>query len=254
MSLIGRIVFSVGFSSAIAIYGYKKKSLSIDGAIGGVVVGLFSCFFGGYRGAFTLFMFFISSSKITKFKENIKKKIEDGHKSGGQRNAVQVFSNGFTGCLCILLFGIFTNVTLHNIVNIELFVPEIPINKDIMYWPSIFMISYIAHYACCNGDTWASEIGVASGSNSPLLMVGISEKKSLFFFSRVPKGTNGGMSLVGTIASILGGLFIGFSFAVLDSFINFKYFSMYNFLIPCFYGTFAGFIGSLVCIILILLF
>ena len=57
----------------------------------------------------------------------------------------------------------------------------------------------IGHYACCNGDTWASELGILSTGNPILITTG----------RRVPKGTNGGISLFGTGASIIAGFSIG---------------------------------------------
>jgi uncharacterized protein (TIGR00297 family) len=55
------------------------------------------------------------------------------------------------------------------------------------------------HFACCLGDTLASELGILSKSN-PLLITTLKP---------VPPGTNGAMSIVGTIASIVGGGLVG---------------------------------------------
>lgn len=56
--------------------------------------------------------------------------------------------------------------------------------------------------ACCMGDTLASELGILSKS-PPLLIT---------TFKRVPPGTNGAMSALGTTVSILGGGLIGLTF------------------------------------------
>jgi uncharacterized protein (TIGR00297 family) len=57
----------------------------------------------------------------------------------------------------------------------------------------------IGHYACCNGDTWASELGILSRSDPYLITT----------WKQVPKGTNGGISAWGTFASITAGFLIG---------------------------------------------
>ena len=62
---------------------------------------------------------------------------------------------------------------------------------------------------CCAGDTWASELGTVislSGEkrSDPVLVTNTCRN--------VPKGTNGGVSLVGLIASFSGGLAVGVAF------------------------------------------
>lgn len=54
-------------------------------------------------------------------------------------------------------------------------------------------------FACCNGDTWASEIGILSKTD-PILITTL---------QKVPRGTNGGVSVWGLFVSLLGGIFIG---------------------------------------------
>ena len=95
--------------------------------------------------------------------------------------------------------------------------------------------------ACCNGDTWASELGSVLSRSEPYLIT---------TFKKVPRGTNGGISLIGSLASILGGTFVGLAFYVgiiLGSskiaFIESS--SQYQFDV-IFIGSLAGFMGSLI--------
>ena len=62
---------------------------------------------------------------------------------------------------------------------------------------------------CCAGDTWASELGTVLN-----ISLDSKEKPRLITqpWRHVPKGTNGGVSLVGSIASFAGGLVVGIAF------------------------------------------
>jgi len=62
--------------------------------------------------------------------------------------------------------------------------------------------AFVGHYSCCTADTWGSELGVLSTSK-PILITTL---------RRVPTGTNGGISLFGTLAGVVGGLIIGIAF------------------------------------------
>ena len=55
------------------------------------------------------------------------------------------------------------------------------------------------HFGCCLGDTLASELGILS-KHKPILITTLKP---------VPPGTNGAISLIGTIASIIGGSLVG---------------------------------------------
>ncbi|KAI8927781.1 integral membrane protein DUF92-domain-containing protein [Entophlyctis helioformis] len=168
--------------AGLATHGIRKKSLSVSGAAAASALGLAifshpSPLFGA-----VLLTFYLSSSKLTKYKVDVKKRLEEGHLEGGQRNAVQVLSNGLTGAVTCVVHGSLVA----------------GLGSD-PSWTRAALYAYLGHFACCNADTWASELGVLSASD-PILITTL---------RRVPKGTNGGVSVVGTAASIAGGMAIG---------------------------------------------
>ncbi|KAM4671781.1 transmembrane protein 19 isoform 4-T4 [Amazona ochrocephala] len=88
-----RWLFSILIPLTIATQGFKKKSLDHSGALGGLVVG-FILTVANYSFFTSLFVFFVTSSKLTKWKKDIKKQIDSEYKEGGQRNWLQVLCNG----------------------------------------------------------------------------------------------------------------------------------------------------------------
>lgn len=79
--LLIRAAFAVFSSLVIVRHGLKRKSLDLTGAVAAVVVGFILtlsnlCFFA------SCVTFFLTSSKLTRFKSDVKEKIEDDFKKG----------------------------------------------------------------------------------------------------------------------------------------------------------------------------
>jgi len=95
-----------------------------------------------------------------------------------------------------------------------------------------------SHFACCLGDTLASELGILSKS-PPILIT---------TFKPVPPGTNGGLSVLGTAASLAGGFIMGLTLATTLAIENtICRENWVTELVPLLlWGTAAGGLGSLV--------
>lgn len=190
----------------MCVYGYRKKSVNISGAIFGIIVAIILTIASPVY-LVTLAAFFFSSSKATKYRQDIKKKIEKDFKVGGQRNWVQVLCNGGVGAflaLCHLVeCGVgeraidFENDYVASWLGEKLLVVDLTrFDCETSFCPGMAVMSA---FACCNGDTWASELGILSKSDPYL----ITTRK------QVPRGTNGGVSSWGLFVSFAGGTFIG---------------------------------------------
>uniref|UniRef100_A0A8C3Y156 Transmembrane protein 19 n=1 Tax=Catharus ustulatus TaxID=91951 RepID=A0A8C3Y156_CATUS len=195
-----RWLFSVLVPLIIATQGFKKKSLDHSGALGGLVVG-FILTVANYSFFSSLLVFFVTSSKLTKWKKDIKKQIDSEYKEGGQRNWVQVFCNG----------GVPTELAL--LYMIENGPGEIPIDFSKEYTASWMCLSLLGALACSAGDTWASEIGSVMSKSKPRLIT---------TWEQVPVGTNGAVTLVGLISSLLGGMTVaaGLLGSIVDSYLG----------------------------------
>jgi len=111
--------------------------------------------------------------------------------TGGERNVKQVLCNG--GMLVVIALLFISEVGYGERV--------INFTKD--FTASVLLTSMLGSLACCNGDTWSSEIGTVAAIMQPRLIT---------TWKKVPIGTNGGVTLVGLIASGFGGLVIGLAF------------------------------------------
>lgn len=89
------------FPFIMCVYGYKKRSINFSGAVTGIIVAIILTIASPVY-LVTLAAFFFSSSKATKYRQDVKKKIEKDFKVGGQRNWVQVLCNGGVGAFIAL--------------------------------------------------------------------------------------------------------------------------------------------------------
>ncbi|XP_062860417.1 transmembrane protein 19 [Trichomycterus rosablanca] len=185
-----RWLFSVLVPVILTSRAFKKKSLNISGALAALLVGFIltlanTSFFAA------LFAFFITSTKLTRWGGAVKKRIDSEYKEGGQRNWVQVFCNG----------GLPTELAL--LYMIEVGPGEMPVDFVMQYTASWICLSLLGALACSTGDTWASEVGPVLSKSQPRLIT---------TWKKVPTGTNGGVTIVGLIASFLGGATVGMAY------------------------------------------
>ena len=172
--------------------GYRKKSLTFNGALSAFTVGFLS-FAGDIRSGVLLITFYICGSKATKVKKELKETLDDSAGSASIRGAHQVLA-------CSALATALT-VGLAAIGKSEM---EMDFRSD--YAGSAATAAVLAHYACCNGDTLASELGILSNEQPWFILDGRS----------VPRGTNGGVTWVGLLVSAGGGTVIGLAQGVTE--------------------------------------
>ncbi|OAY86091.1 Transmembrane protein 19 [Ananas comosus] len=184
-----RSVAAVALSAAIAARAYKRLSLDLSGAILGFLVMAIHIAAG--FGALLL-VFFFTSSKLTKIGQEKKRLLEEDFKEGGQRNWVQVLANSAIATVLVVVVSAMTRG--HGMC--------LDTKKSDVVTALIGGI--IGHYACCNGDTWSSEIGILSKAQ-PLLVTN---------FKIVRRGTNGAVTLDGLLAAAAAGFVVGLSYVV----------------------------------------
>jgi uncharacterized membrane protein len=191
----------------VVSWGHGRRSLSTSGALLALVVG-FCLSLAHYSFFLSLLAFFVSSSKATKYKQEVKKTFEADFKEGGQRTWLQVLCNGAMATQLSLLYLL------------DVGSADLPIDFRHQYRASWLGVGVLGAVACCNGDTWASELGSVIAKADPFLITTFQRVPKVVegrgacntLYNRSPQGTNGGVTLVGLAASLCGGLVIGLAY------------------------------------------
>ncbi|KAF8582403.1 hypothetical protein K439DRAFT_1391736 [Ramaria rubella] len=206
-------VIPLALSLFLSSHGWRRRSLSPSGALAAAIVAFTMMAVPLRIFGVSCIVFYLLGSRATKVGKKLKGELEAGHVDEGYRNMWQVISNAFSALVASVLWSalfvpnsFWSQVLPQSIVsrgsplNID---QQCPVSSSVPY--SRFLVfAAIGHFACCLGDTLASELGILSPTR-PILITTLRS---------VPPGTNGGMSLVGTTVSFLGGGIIGLSVAV----------------------------------------
>lgn len=192
----------LGFILAIiiALLARKARSLNKSGALAAAFTGTVIFGIGGWQWAILLLTFFITSSALSRAFKKRKQGLDEKFSKGHERDAGQVFGNGGVAAFFAAL---------------HFFFPE----------STIPWIGFAASLAAVNADTWATELGVLN-PNPPRMITNLNKI--------VEKGTSGGISLIGTFASLAGSALIAFLASFLAD--NWSLFPLI---------TFSGLAGSL---------
>ncbi len=168
------MLYAFSFVIAAALAAYCFSFLTISGMAASMVVGLLSAWGLGFRGILVMGFFFISSSLLSKVKDNNDRSntAKTILEKGSTRDWKQVLANGGLAAALGACAAVSGN--------------------------EIWIVAYCISLASATSDTWASEIG-PMGKGDPVSLGGL---------QRVPSGTSGAVSLIGTVASFAGAVCI----------------------------------------------
>lgn len=203
MKPFGPITIPLGVTIAtlLSLKGHKKKSLSKDGAIAAWIVGFLSVA-SGPRGLLLL-IFYLLGTKVTKFRKEEKQKKDADASEGAVRGMHQVLA-----CSAIAVIIQIIHVYLYGEEQQITFTTTTSSSSNYFFLSaSNLSCCVISHYATCLADTFASELGILSKSQ-PILITKP--------WKKVPPGTNGGITFLGTVFSAVGGFLIGLSNVIID--------------------------------------
>ncbi len=171
--MIERLLLGLALSTLIGGLGYWRGALTVSGVVGAILVGTLIFGLGGWVWGLLLIAFFLSSSWLSHYRRADKEAVADKFAKGSRRDIGQALANGGLGAILAIVFA--------------------------RYPDPLLFAAFIGVMSTVNADTWATELGVLSRVPPRLLTTG----------RPVPTGTSGGVTWLGTWASVAGALLIG---------------------------------------------
>lgn len=167
-----RLIAAVAAAALVATLARRFRALDRSGAVAAVVVGAAIVVAGGWWWGALLILFFVTSSALSRFGRRHHGDGQPIAKRGAERDAIQVLANG----------GIPAALALASIGG----------QRALCY------VAFAGAIAAVAADTWATEIGRHSRTPPRLVTT----------WKRVPRGTSGGISLLGTSGALGGACLI----------------------------------------------
>lgn len=172
-----RIILGALFALGFCLVAFLLNWLSLDGARAGTVLGTLVFGLGGFSITFLVLFFFLSSTLISIKDKVVIEPASYNYTRQTRRDGLQVWSNGFWFSIFLMMGFVFE--------------------------AEVFWVAAISALATATADTWATELGSRRFNVQTYLLNGL----------EVDPGTEGGVSVPGTLAGLTGSLIISF-FAV----------------------------------------
>jgi uncharacterized protein (TIGR00297 family) len=169
-----------------------KKLLTPSGLLHAWVLGVLLWGILGWQGYLVVMFYFLVGSAVTRIGMAQKEAEGIAEKRSGARGPENVWGSALTGTLCAL--GILVVRALD--LDPKLITP-------------LLLLGFVASFSTKLSDTCASEVGKAYGKRTFLITN----------LQPVPRGTEGAVSLEGTLAGIVGSLaiaFVGWGVGLID--------------------------------------
>jgi uncharacterized protein (TIGR00297 family) len=164
-----RLATALIVSAVLAAVARGLGTLDFSGWVAATLVGTAVLGFLGWEGFVLLFLFFLMGSLATRVGFGSKSHRGVAQESRGARGASNVLANGAVAAAC----AVYCAVTP---------------------FPQLFTLAFVGAVAAATADTLESEIGQLRGGPTILITT----------FQPVAVGTDGGVSVIGTLAGVFG--------------------------------------------------
>ncbi len=172
--LSARLALGAAVNGVIAALAFVARSIDVAGALSAVVIGTAITAGLGLAGLGVMIAFFVIGTAATKLGYRVKAARGIAQEKGGARGWRNAWANGGVPTLLALAAGMSPAGTQH----------------------ALFTLAYAASVATAAADTCSSEIGKAYGRRTFLITT----------LRPVPPGTEGAVSMEGTLGGLVGGM------------------------------------------------
>jgi uncharacterized protein (TIGR00297 family) len=168
-----RLLLGLAVNAVLAGLAWAARTVDLSGVLGGIFLGTVIYGFLDWKGFLLMLAFFVLGSAATKLGYRRKSALKLAQEKGGRRGARHAFANCGVAAACAL------------------FATATP-------FLALSLFAFAGAFATAAADTASSEIGQLLGRRTFLITN----------FKPVPKGTEGAVSLEGTLAGIVASLLI----------------------------------------------
>jgi uncharacterized protein (TIGR00297 family) len=173
-------LMAIGLNTVLGVIAWfaPKKLLTPAGLLHAWGLGVLIWGTLGWQGYLVVLFYFLVGSAVTRIGMAEKEAAGIAEKRSGARGPENVWGSALVGALCA----------------IGAFVAPVLAPSQATVWVSLFSLGYVASFSTKLSDTCASEVGKAYGKRTFLITT----------LQPVPRGTEGAVSLEGTLAGMVG--------------------------------------------------
>jgi uncharacterized protein (TIGR00297 family) len=169
------LIIAILVAFSFGYFAYRFRVADVSGLFSGSLVGIILIVFADVRWFLVMLAFLVIGSAATRYRYDVKAAAGVAESHGGVRGYMNVFANGMVGVAAAVLYGLSGG----NPLPLALFLGSV---------------------ATAAADTMGGEIGMTS--HDPVLITTLEP---------VPKGTNGGITLLGEISALCASAAIALS-------------------------------------------
>ncbi len=189
MSAANPWLVGVGLNTVLLslVWFAPKKLLTPAGVFHAWLLGILIWGTFGWQGYVVVTFYFLVGSGVTRIGMAQKEALGIAEKRSGARGPENVWGSALTAALCALGVGVLSAGLFP--LSPQSLIPNLQ---------SLLLLGYVASFSTKLSDTCASEVGKAYGKSTFLITT----------LQPVPRGTEGAVSLEGTLAGVVGSVAI----------------------------------------------